>query len=88
LVKVPNRAKKKELAEFYAETISEVVAGVVPRDYQEFTKFIENTNRPIKITPIHFVVYLTGISLEDANDYYLKIKPLDQLLTKRASLKS
>lgn len=88
MVKVPNRAKKKGLAEFYAKTVSEVVSDVAPKDYQEFTRFVENADKSINITPIHFIVYLTGVSLLDASDYYLKIKPLEQLLSKRAALKS
>lgn len=86
MVNVPNKAKKKELAKFYAETISEVVAQVTPEDYINFTKFLEKTDKPFQITPIHFIVYLTGISLPDANDYYLKIKPLDELLIKKEAL--
>ncbi|WDA68336.1 hypothetical protein [Lactococcus lactis] len=86
MVVVPNEAKLNELAKFYAETVSEVVADVNAKDYENFTKFIENTDKPIKITPIHFIVYLTGISLEVADDYYLKNKKLEHLLTKRASL--
>ena len=86
MVKVPASAKKYELAKFYAETVSEVVADVTAKDYENFTKFIENTDKPIKITPIHFIVYLTGVSLEVADDYYLKNKKLEHLLTKRASL--
>ncbi|WKF73636.1 hypothetical protein QYM42_02400 [Lactococcus lactis] len=86
MVVVPNEAKLNELAKFYAETVSEVVADVNAKDYENFTKFIENTDKPIKITPIHFIVYLTGVSLEVADDYYLKNKKLEHLLTKRASL--
>ena len=86
MVVVPNEAKLNELAKFYAETVSEVVADVNAKDYENFTKFIENTDKPIKITPIHFIVYLTGVSLEVADDYYLKNKKLKHLLTKRASL--
>lgn len=86
MVKVPDEAKVNELAEFYAETVSDVVTGVIPQDYQNFTKLIEKSKKSILITPINFIVYLTGISPTEAHDYYLKNKSLDNLLPKRKDL--
>ncbi|MEY8514202.1 hypothetical protein [Lactococcus taiwanensis] len=83
MVNVPNKAKKKELAKFYAETVSKVVSGVTPEDYIAFTKFLEKTDKPVKITPIHFIVYLTGVTISEARTLYLEKCPLKQLIQKR-----
>lgn len=86
MVVVPNEAKLNELAEFYVETVSNIVADVVTGDYKNFTKFIEEGDKPILITPINFIVYLTGVSQIYAHDCYLQNVHLDNLLMKRKAL--